>query len=297
VNVKAHPNENFSRELMELYTLGHGNYTEEDVRQSARAFTGWTLRRPRMGGGFVDNVAQHDDGAKTFLGRTGVFNGADIINIIFEQPAAPRWFAYKLLTNFVYSDPEPELIDGVAALIKRHDFELAPVMSALLRSNVFYSTRAYRALVKSPIEYVIGTHQLYGVRELPVETLGALYRMDQVPFHPPNVKGWGSGAYWLNSQTVLARENFANAIVNAGGSMAADSWLTAGGPGDPVQTAHRLIAAIVQGDASPASLAKLQAYLAGAGVSANARLSPENYPERIRGAAYLTMAMPAYQLS
>ncbi|MBV8074014.1 MAG: DUF1800 family protein, partial [Candidatus Eremiobacteraeota bacterium] len=104
-----HPNENYARELMELFTLGIGNYTKQDIRESARSFTGWTVG---PGDEFVFNRRFHDDGVKTFLGRTGNFTGSDIVEIIFQQPAAPRWFATKLLEFFVYSDPEPQLVDG-----------------------------------------------------------------------------------------------------------------------------------------------------------------------------------------
>ncbi len=293
-SVKAHPNENYARELMELFTLGIGNYTENDVRESARAFTGWMVRGPLQGGGFFYNAAQHDDGSKTFLGRTGNFNGNDIVDIIFQQPACARWFASALLNNFVYNDPEPELINAVATLIKKNDFELMPVMSTLLRSSLFYSDRSYRALVKSPVQYVVGTYQLFGLTQVEPPVLAALNRMSQILFYPPNVKGWDGGSAWLNSQTVLARENFASALVNSPQMNA--SWLTGGSSMDPKATSGKLVATILQGDASPDALGKLQDYLGGAGTSALGMLSGENFDERVRSAAYLTMAMPAYQL-
>jgi len=292
-SVKAHPNENYARELMELFTLGIGNYTEQDIRESARAFTGWMVRGPLQGGGFFYNAAQHDDGAKTFLGRTGNFNGTDIVDIIFQQPAASRWLASKLLNFFVYNDPEPELIDAVASLIKKNNFEIDPVMSTLLRSNVFYSERSYRALVKSPVEYVVGTYQLFGIANVDPQVLGALNRMGQVLFYPPNVKGWDGGSAWLNSQAVLARENFVNALVNS--PQMTGAWLS-GYTMDPKATSTKLVAMILQGDASADAVAKLQDYLGGAGTSALGMLSGENFDERVRSAAYLTMAMPAYQL-
>jgi uncharacterized protein (DUF1800 family) len=299
VNVQAHPNENYARELMELFTLGIGNYTEQDIRESARAFTGWTFRRnPDGTGTFFDNRRQHDDGTKTFLGQTGNFNGADIVNIIFRQPAAPRWFAKKLLAFFVYMDPEPQLVDQVAALIRKNDFEMQPVMSALLRSNVFFSDRAYRALVKSPVEFVVGTHQLFGIPEVAPVELATLRAMGQVLFYPPNVKGWDGGAAWVNSATILTRENFANAVAQNPKMMQAASWIApAMRSMDPHGVAKTLTDTMLQGDVSPASVAQLVAYLGGRGQSALSELSPENVDERVRNAAYLTMAMPAYQLA
>jgi uncharacterized protein (DUF1800 family) len=291
-NVKAHPNENYARELMELFTLGIGNYTETDVRESARAFTGWNLNRDFA---FVDNPRQHDDGNKTFLGRTGPFTGHDIVEIIFAQPAAAQLFAERILSFFVYSDPEPQLVDAVAALLHKNDFVLAPVMSALLRSNVFYGDRAYRALVKSPAEFVVGSCQLFGITASDTAMLGAMNRMGQRLFYPPNVKGWDGGAAWLNSQTLIARENFAAGLM----ARATDgNWL--GGAVrsmDPAQVARALTQTILQGDVSPAATGRLTAYLGGTGVAALASLSGENADERVRGAAYLTMAMPAYQLA
>ncbi len=291
-NVKAHPNENFARELMELFTLGIGNYTENDVRESARAFTGYTF--VRRTGQFYFAAARHDDGTKTFLGRTGNLDGDDVIDVIFAQPAAPKYFARRLLEFFVYSDPEPELVDAVAALIRKNDFNMAPVFSTLLRSNVLYSDRAYRALVKSPVEFVIGSYKLFGVTDVKPDVLPVLGRMGQVPFHPPSVKGWDGGAQWLNTQTILARENFASGLMTD--AMQSKSFFGGGPPSNARDASLLLTGTILQGDASSASLANLEAYLDGRGTSANGTLSGENYEERIRGAAYLTMAMPAYQL-
>ncbi len=297
VNVDAHPNENFARELMELFTLGHGNYTEQDVREAARAFTGWTLTRPYIVGEFVFDPSKHDDGKKTFLGKTGNFNGTDILNVIFNTEAAPRFLATKLLGFFLYSDPEPQLVDAFAGLIRRNRYDLKPVMDTLLRSKIFYSERAYRALVKSPTEFVIGTMQLAGIDKVGPPVIQAMRRMGQTLFYPPNVAGWSGGATWLNSQTMLTRENFAGALMKSPGAMKAP-FLAALNPSvAPKTIAETLVNAVVQGDTSPGSYERLVSYLDGSGVSADGMLSGENYDERIRGAAYLTMAMPAYQLA
>lgn len=299
VNVKSHPNENYARELMELFTLGIGNYTEQDIRESARAFTGWTFRRnPDGTGSFIDNRVQHDDGIKTFLGQSGNFAGNDIVDIIFRQPAASKFFASKLLSFFVYMDPEPQLVDQVARLLVKSNFEIKPVLAALLRSNVFFSDRAYRALVKSPVEFLVGTHQLFGIAEVAPIELATLRSMGQVLFYPPNVKGWDGGAAWLSSQTILTRENFANGVAQNPKMMESASWLSqAMRTMEPRAVAKTLTDTMLQGDVSPASVAQLVAYLGGSGQAALAQLSPENVDERVRSAAYLTMAMPAYQLA
>jgi len=291
-NNKSHPNENYSRELMELFTLGIGNYTEEDVRQSARAFTGWTI--DRRTGEFTFNARTHDDGSKTFLGRTGNFDGSDIVDIIYQQRAAETLWATSLLSAFVYNDPEPALVDEFANVISRNKFELAPSMSALLRSNVFYSARAYRALVKSPVEFVVGAHKQMGLERIVDGTPAALRAMGQVLFYPPNVAGWPGGANWLTSQMLIARENFIAKMVNAP-DMLQSGWM-AQVPMDATRASKELVATILQGDAPTQAYSQLVAYLNGSGTSALGTLSVENYDERVRGAAYLTMAMPAYQL-
>ena len=295
-NRAQHPNENYARELMELFTLGIGNYTENDVRESARAFTGYTLDANDQ---FVFNPRMHDNGSKTFLGRTGNFTGDDIVGIIFQQPVAAQYFARKLLEFYVYDDPEPQLIDGVAGLLRSHDFEVGPVMSALLRSNVFHSDRAYRALVKSPTEFIVGTYKLLQMPPDGVDqpALGAMTRMGQRLFFPPNVKGWDGGAAWLNSGTLLTRENFAGGMCVNPQMMQNATWLAQSATLDPKLLAAHISDHVLQGDISPASRAKLEQYLSGADAAALGMLSGENLDERIRGAVYLAMATPAYQLA
>jgi uncharacterized protein (DUF1800 family) len=292
-NSAAHPNENFARELMELFTLGVDHYSEQDVRESARAWTG--LRYNKQSQSVVFEPSLHDAGTKTFLGQTGAFNGDDIINIIFKQRACAVFFASNLLNLFVYNDPEPPLVDGVADLLQKHDFELAPVVSAILRSNVFYSPRAYRALVKGPVEFIVGTYKTLGLPQLDQRALAASRQMGQVLFYPPNVAGWPGGSNWLTSETIIARQNFLARTITSQ-NVTASSWLGSV-PMQPAQAADRLIGAILQDDVSRQAEIQLNAYLEGQGSSALGALSPENFGERISGAAYLTMATPAFQLS
>jgi uncharacterized protein (DUF1800 family) len=291
-NNKSHPNENYARELMELFTLGIGNYSEDDIRQSARAFTGWTI--DRQTGQFTFNPRTHDDGTKSFLSRTGNFDGSDIVDIIYQQRAAETFWATTLLSAFVYDDPEPELVNEFANVIARNKFELAPSMSVLLRSNVFYSPRAYRALVKSPVEFVVGAHKQLGIDKIVDGTPAALRGMGQVLFYPPNVAGWPGGANWLTSQMLIARENFIAKMVNTP-DMMQSGWMSQV-PMDANRASQDLVSTILQGDAPGQAYTQLIAYLNGSGTSALGTLSVENYDERVRGAAYLTMAMPAYQL-
>jgi uncharacterized protein (DUF1800 family) len=292
-NVAAHPNENFARELMELFTLGLGNFTEQDVRESARAWTGWHVDRRSASAQFDPEL--HDGGSKRFLGRTGNFNGDDVVNIIFAQPQCARFFATSLLNWFVYNDPEPQLVEAVATMLRAHDFELRPVVGAILQSDVFYSARAYRALVKSPVEFVVGTYKVLGLSKIDAGVLPALAQMGQRLFFPPSVAGWPGGQNWLTSGTMIARQNFLTRVLGAQG-LSASAWLH-GLPMTPQDVSKRLAQTILQDDAAPASLFELQGYLGGAGSAALAALSAENYDQRLRGAAYLAMATPAYQLN
>src|SRR5579872_5117336 len=298
-----HPNENFARELMELFTMGHGNgYTEDDVRESARAFTGYTLQGGRFAdrGTFIVVPRRHDDGPKTFLGRTGRWNGDDIIDIIYEQAATPRFLASKLLQYFLYWDPEPELVDAYAQVLKRNDWHVSAFMSTLLRSRLFYSDRAYRALVKSPVEFVIGALQMIKRTTLPepAPLVAAMTRMGQTLFLPPNVAGWPGGAAWINSATMLARQNFADAVAMTPMISDPTEYVPGIGDGDPHALAGSIVDLVVQGDASPDQRARIAAYLAGADDAAGrSGLNEENRQQRVRGAVYLAMATPAYQLA
>jgi len=292
-NVAQHPNENYARELMELFTLGVDHFTENDVRESARAWSGWIVNRLTGKSRFLPR--RHDDGSKTFLGRTGAWSGRDIVDIIFSQPQCAVFFANSLLNFFVYNNPEPQLVQAVADVIRKHDYELKPVMSTLLRSNVFYSGRAYRALVKSPVEFTVGTYKALGLPQADDRAMRFLAQMGQILFYPPNVAGWPGGANWLTSQTMIARQNFVAGLVNSP-AMEQVTWLQQI-PIKASQAAYALVDAILFGDASPKATAQLADYLNGAGTSALGMLSGENYQERVRGAAYLTMAMPAYQLN
>lgn len=291
-NVAQHPNENYARELMELFTLGVDHYSENDVRESARAWSGWIVNRRLGKAQYVPR--RHDDGSKTFLGQTGNLGGRDIVNIIYSRPACATFWANSLLNFFVYNNPEPQLVDAVANLIRKNDYELRPVMSTLLRSNVFYSERAYRALVKSPVEFVIGTYKTLGLNDIDQTAQRALVQMGQILFYPPNVAGWPGGANWLTSQTVIARENFVASLLNSPAMQS--SWMDRV-PVKASSAASQLVQTILYGDASPSATGQLTDYLNGAGTSALGMFSGENYQERVRGAAYLTMAMPAYQLN
>lgn len=203
-NRKAHPNENYARELMELFTLGIGNYTETDVKESARAFTGWA----HEGDEFTFRKFQHDFGRKTILGRTGDFDGDDVVEMIVRQRACAEFICRKLYAFFVTEEPDGILVRNLATMLRENDFNLRPVIGALLCSRAFFRPEVVGGRIKSPVELVVGTARLLGMRPPGVKRImAALNQMGQTPFMPPNVKGWPVGRDWINSATLLARYN------------------------------------------------------------------------------------------
>ncbi len=155
VNVKGHPNENFAREVMELFSLGVGNYTESDIKEGARAFSGWGLDASSVH--FQNHVDQHDDGVKTFLGKTGNFSGEDIVDIILQQPAASHFMARKFYRYFVRDDFDKQLEDKLAATLRDDKFEFTPFLETIFLSKDFYGPAAYGKQIKSPTQLVIST--------------------------------------------------------------------------------------------------------------------------------------------
>ncbi len=193
----AHPNENWSREVMELFTLGIGHYTEQDIREAARAFTGYRLDLRSQQ--FRYEPALHDAGRKTFMGKSGDFSGDDILDIILQQPACPALIGLKLCRFFVQDEPATPLIDAVAGSLQNHGFEVRPVLRELFSAEQFYSDAVIRSQIKSPIQFLIQTCHLLGTELPPAHvTQPALRKMGQVPFAPPNVKGWDGGKSWIS---------------------------------------------------------------------------------------------------
>ena len=156
---------------------------------------------------------RHDEGPKTFLGRSGNFGADDVVAIIVSQPVHQRFLARKLLEFFVYSDPEPELVEDLAQVYALSGFDLARTVGTILRSNVFFSARAYRALPKCPLELAVGTLRYIGATAVPPNLPYQLARMGQEPLLPPSVKGWDGGPSWINTSTLLARFNFVNGLI------------------------------------------------------------------------------------
>ncbi|MHC4877214.1 MAG: DUF1800 domain-containing protein [Planctomycetota bacterium] len=210
-NRKAHPNENYAREIMELFCLGEGNYSERDIQELARCFTGWEVRRKK----FRFNRYQHDTGSKTILGETGTFGGEDGIDIVLRQKACARFIVGKLVRFFVVDEPAvPEhLLDPLATLFRDSDLQIAPVLERILASNLFFSRWSVGRKVRSPIELGIGLLRcLKGSSNLDLMAQG-LDETGQALFYPPNVKGWDGGRTWINTSTLLGRSNLVGELL------------------------------------------------------------------------------------
>jgi hypothetical protein len=211
VNVKGASNENFAREIMELFTLGVGNYTEKDIREAARAFTGWNYVDVK----FVVNKDQHDDGEKTFLGRTGRFDGVDVIDIIMQQPATADFIAGKIYRFFVRQDLSLDLQKQLGAVLRQSHYEISPLLEKILLSRDFYSSASVGTHIKSPVELALTTYRKLGLKNVPglPDFNSVTAALGQQLFSPPTVAGWAGGQSWITPGLLLERGNFVRDVL------------------------------------------------------------------------------------
>jgi len=297
-NRKGAPNENFGRELMELFTLGLGNYTEDDVKAAARAFTGWNLNR--AAGQFVFNKNQHDDGEKTFRGLTGNLNGDDIIANVTADPATAKRLAGKLFAFFAYDHPDPAVVQPFADLYLKSNLEIKPVVRAILTSDAFYSDQSFYGHVKSPVEYVVGTVKQLGGQVRERSLLPALRGLGQELFNPPNVAGWPGGPAWIDASTMATRFNFGGLLVaavkgapspNGGGYIDPESFVQKLGT-KSWDAVINLFGGSLTAGLSDATHAALSEY-----VSKAQDLKPQTLDTKLRGLIHLLMVSPEYQVA
>jgi hypothetical protein len=298
---KGNPNENYARELMELFSLGIGHYTEQDIRQAARAFTGWEIQGAKA----VFNSRQHDDGEKTVLGQTGRWKADDIVRICLEQKSAAPFLVGKLY-RFLISEtltPTPELLEPLAEQFRNSGYDCGGLVKTMLSSNLFFSSPVYRTRVKSPVEFVLnivrGLEGKIGTTAL----AQALEQLGQNLFSPPSVKGWDGGRSWLNGQTLLFRQNLTLALTST-----ADARF--GRRCDPAELAHRyrkntdaelvdfFLELFLQGDVS----AEERTHLLNYQNHAHKLPAPVYWTEqdiadhRVRSLCHLVLTLPEFQL-
>ncbi|RSK37146.1 DUF1800 domain-containing protein [Hymenobacter metallilatus] len=202
-NRKQHPNENFAREVMELFTLGRGHYSETDVKEAARAFTGWGYDAQ---GAFVFRERQHDDGPKTFLGRTGNFGGEDVLKIILEQPACAEFITTKLYRFFVNDVPNPAHIGPLARAFFQSGYDVRYLLERMFSADWFYEPANVGTRIKSPVELLAGIKRTLGLQLVDDRPLIVFQKaLGQTLFQPPNVAGWPGGRNWIDSSSLLYR--------------------------------------------------------------------------------------------
>lgn len=232
-NRKAHPNENFAREIMELFCLGEGRYTETDIRELARCFTGWEVRR----GEFRFNRFQHDTGKKSILGQTGDFGGEDGVRIVLEQQSAPEFIASKLVRYFVRDEPraDADLIEPLAKELRESGMQIRPVIRRILTSRLFFESAGRK--VRSPVELAIGLLRCLEGSTNTFELAEAMQSIGQGLLYPPSVKGWDGGRTWINSSTLLGRSNLVRSLIQNEktrfGKQSLRDWLKTLGAGSP----------------------------------------------------------------
>ena len=299
---KGKPNENYARELMELFSLGIGHYTETDIREAAKAFTGYHLR-----GGEVNFISRdHDDRTAKVFGESGQYKPDDIVNLCLEQPACSKFIAGKLYRYFVNEIEKPgdDIIEPLAAEYKDSGFDTKKLVSTILRSNLFFSAKAYRQRVKPPVDFAVGIVRALEGNVGPLPLAEALEGLGQILFAPPSVKGWDGGPTWLNAQTLLFRQNLALSLTstedNRFGRRCDPAALLA--KHDKVRDEEALdftLTLFLQNDVPVRSREKLAEYLR----SSKSMKAPPFWTRedianhRFRTLTHLVLSLPEYQLS
>ncbi len=216
-NRKGHPNENLARELMELFTLGVGHYAEPDVKDAARALTGWTVEE----GGFREESARHDDGEKSILGRTGRWSAGDLVKLLLDQPATADRLAWRLARTFFGEGAlDTRATAALAEGLRENGLDVGRAVATILRSRAFFDAKNVRSKVLDPVGFVVGSARALGLWDPPPSTLVLAdwaARMGQDLFYPPNVGGWPGGRSWLSARSVVGRANYAAAVVGGQG--------------------------------------------------------------------------------
>lgn len=293
-NFKTAPNENWARELMELFTLGIGNYTENDVKESARAWTGWGIDRQTQA--FVFRPQLHDTGSKTFLGVTGNLNGDDVVDTIFQQAAHPKLMARKLFRFFVYDTPDDATVAKYAGIYSKSGFSIKELVQQLLLGPEFRSDAAFYSLMKSPAEFSIGALRSLSANFSDLQTLkGAVSTMSnqgQQLWNPPNVGGWPGMKTWANTNAFFDRANYAATLVGISNNTTEDPTeiAQAAGKTQPADIVSLFLDLFLQSDVPPDYAGDLTTFV-------GSFKDAKDADGKIRGIVRLIMSSPVYQMN
>ena len=285
-NKAGNPNENFARELMELFTLGEGHYTEGDIQESARAFTGYRIN-PETGA-FSFSRKNHDSGTKNILGSTGPFDGDQTIDLIVSQPRCAEFISAKIWNFHAGEAPSPAWNQVLASEYRKSGLRTVDLLEKIFSCREFYSAKYRRRQIKGPVQWLVQTCKILE-RPMPDPKVinSTLQQLGQVPFAPPNVKGWDGGRAWISSSTLLLRYNIAGVLVRGGDSSAPDieKIVPAGIP--PEEACELLAARLFQAPMTPALHARTIEFLKGSNGSPAAR----------RDLLHLLLSTPEFQLT
>ena len=301
-NQKGRPNENYAREVMELFTLGIGNYTENDIKEAARAFTGWHTNQKRTAFFFDDK--NHDDGEKKVLGQSGNLNGDDVVHTLARSPATARYLAKKLIGFFAYENPDQDFVERVASQYVINGFQIRPMLQAIFSDKTFFSSRAYHAKIKSPPDLVIGAIKTLGIRNSDIDLPGIVAGMGQNLFEPPSVKGWDGGKAWISTESMIERFNFATKISSQKFEelkpfMLPSQLVSQQGLKTPRQTVDYFLEILVDGDVPDYTRERLVRYIETDfdGTATRGVKTEQILDAKLRGLVHLIMSLPTYQLA
>lgn len=306
-NKKGHPNENFAREVMELFTIGRGNYTETDIRESARAYTGWSHDKDFK---FKFNEKNHDTGPKTFMGRTGNFTGEDIIDIILSRPETAHFLATKLYAYLVSDTPDAGNIQELAQIYYQSNYNTGELVKHMLNASWFYAPKNIGNKIKSPVEFIAILNKTFNVTYADPKTTYYLQQLlGQTLFNPPNVSGWKGGKAWIDTSSLLFRMKIPSVILNSG-------VIDFQGKHDPEEealialqkktptTLQKKVSSVVDWNdflhslPEPVSQTELITYLLPSGLNQSERSKALiNNPSDLKGIVVELISTPEYQLS
>jgi uncharacterized protein (DUF1800 family) len=299
-NRKGKPNENYAREVMELFSLGIGNYSERDIKELARAMTGWRVQDEEA----IFDPKLFDDGAKEIFGTKGRYDSESAIDILLKQPACSKFIAKKLLKEFVHPDPAPEHIEHYAKRLVDEKWQIKIVLREMMSSRNFFSDWSYRSRIKSPIELAVGAAQVVGGKVDTSFLRESCMRMGQNLLNPPNVKGWEGGEDWINANTVMLRFNFAMQMTSQRQQefvrkSELDKWLKETG----VKTAGDVVTyyadLMLDGKLDGDDRGNFEDFMnrGPKGEKKSFVLTTEMVNTKVKGLLHLMMAMPEYQLA
>src|SRR5277367_6314283 len=282
-NRKGKPNENYAREVMELFSLGIGNYSEQDIKEGARAFTGWQSRPD----GFFFSAKDHDNGIKNFLGQQGNFNGDDIVNILVRTAAMPQFIARKLCKFFVADNPSDTVVNDVASAYKPDERNIRKMMETIFTHPEFISQTSYHAKIKGPAELVVGTIKSLQVTKLDAELPNQMARMGQSIFEPMTVKGWDGGAAWVSTDMMMERFNFATKITQQKfdameGYIVPSALVAKQGLQTPTETVNYFLNLLVDNDVPASARNELTQYVSSD--DSGKAIDPNSQEERLQDA-------------